>query len=101
MPRSARRQADGTLRVSGTLDSTPQSAFELDVYVWSRCDGRGSGEGEQVVGSLPVSTAASKVVSFTFQPPGRALLASGVVTATATRTSPGDTSELSACAPLS
>jgi hypothetical protein len=48
-----------------------------------------------------VSTTASNVVSFTFQSPGSAPLASGVVTATATRKSTGDTSEFSACVPLS
>ena len=58
---SALRQTDGTLRVSGTLDSTPQSAFDLDSYVSSNCDSRGSGEGEPVVGSLQVSTTASNV----------------------------------------
>ena len=87
--------------MSGTLDSTPQSAFDLDVYVSSSCDSRGSGEGEQVVGSLQVSTTASTIVSFTFQSQSSTPLAGGVVTATATRTSSGDTSEFSACVPLS
>jgi CSLREA domain-containing protein len=42
--------------VAGTLDSTPNAAFTIDVYANAACDPSGRGQGEFYLGSLTTST---------------------------------------------
>ena len=90
---------DGALIVRGTLDSVAGAAFTIDFYAGPSCDPLGYGEGQFFLRSLVVTTDASGVVRFR-----RRIVAdvsSGwVVTATATDAT-GNTSEFSACRPVS
>ena len=90
------------MRVIGTLDSAPQAQYALDFYISSACNTPAdNGEAEQVLGTLQATTGANNIASYTFTSTTVTSLTAGVVTATATRTSNGDTSEFSACVPLS
>ncbi len=88
--------ADGSENVvEGSLDSTPESAFTIELFASSTCDPSGYGEGERLVGSAAAVTDAAG--SATFSIAAASPLADGeFVTATATD-SAGNTSELSAC----
>ena len=98
--------AAGGLTVVATLNSTPLSAFAVDFYASPACDSRGAGEGQRFVGSATVVTSAAgpglpgtavAALSAAPNPP----VVGGVITATATNLSTGDTSEFSACMPVS
>jgi len=73
----------------GTLNSTPNTTFTIDLYTNTECDPSGHGEGETWVTSLSVTTDGDGNASFPIS-------AFGTVTATATSPD-GDTSEFSAC----
>jgi hypothetical protein len=78
--------------LTGTLNSTPNSTFQIDFFANPAADPTGFGQGRDFLGSLSVSTNALGNVSFTFSftPfPGEPVL-----TATATDPS-GNTSEFS------
>jgi hypothetical protein len=81
--------------VTGTLNSTPASAFRLEFFANAFCDATGSGEGQQFIGTADVTTDANGDASFgplTFAAPDNADI-------TATATDPaGNTSEFSQCA---
>ncbi len=84
------------LQVTGTLNSTPNTAFRIEVYSNPTCDGT-NGEGQVFLGSFEVTTNASGDVSFN-ETLTTTVAVGQVVTATATRlASPTDTSEFSAC----
>jgi hypothetical protein len=89
-----------SLRVVGTLNSSPSSRFTIEFFASSGCDPSGYGEGQAFVGSTSVLTNASGNGAFD------ALLSASVpsgwvVTATATLEPTGDTSEFSTCVPIS
>jgi hypothetical protein len=89
----------GGLHVMGTLASTPDSQFTIELFASPACDPTGFGEGQLVLGSTGVATDASGNAVFDVQ------LAANVpagwsVTATATLEPEGSTSEFSACVPV-
>ncbi|MCW5889108.1 MAG: hypothetical protein KIT14_01010 [bacterium] len=85
----------GATTAGGTLSSTPNTTFTIDVYLNPACDPSGHGEATQPFGSVQTTTNAGGVATFVVPlaepvPPGQVL--------TATATAPnGSTSELSAC----
>ncbi len=86
-------------RIQGTLNSTPNTTFEIDFYSNAACDGSGNGEGEKVFNVFndnhPVTTDAGGNASIDITLP-RAVPAARVLTATATDPQ-GNTSEFSPC----
>jgi CSLREA domain-containing protein len=98
-------QTAGGVDVSGTLNSTPNAVFAIDVYANPSCDPSGFGEGQFYVGSLAATADGSGSASFD------GVIAPGsngappndydVYTATATQTVGGsigkETSEFSPC----
>ena len=88
----------GSVRVSGSLDSSPLDTFTVELFASSSCDESGNGEGERFLGGTGVVTDAFGHAAFdvTLVEP----VPSGwVVTATATLEPTGATSEFSACIP--
>ena len=87
--------AGGSVTVSGTLNSTPSTAFRLEFFASEFCDATGFGEGQQFIGTTDVTTDANGDASFgplSFAAPDDAEI-------TATATDPaGNTSEFSQCA---
>jgi hypothetical protein len=79
--------------VTGTLNSTASTTFDVDLYASPSCDGSGFGEGATYLGSTTVSTDAACNGAFTVSLP---VSTSGVVTAIATSPS-GSSSEFSQC----
>ena len=87
--------AGGATNVKGTLSSTPNAQFTIDLYSNRACDPSGRGEGATPFATTNVATDASGNASFDLDVP--AALGDGrVVTATATD-SAGNTSEFSPC----
>ncbi|HXT05130.1 MAG TPA: Ig-like domain repeat protein [Casimicrobiaceae bacterium] len=85
----------GLVTLSGTLNSTANTAFFLAFYSNAACDAKGNGEGQSFIGTVDVTTDGSGNASFgpiAFVVPG----GQPVITAT---TSDGlnNTSEFSAC----
>ena len=84
--------------VAGTLNSTPDSSFRIEIFGNAACDGSGNGEGEQFLKAVTVTTDAEGNASFTEAVESGA--AADKITATATRLvagQPTETSELSNC----
>ena len=81
--------------ITGSLNSTANTAFIIDFYANTTCDPSGSGEGAQYLASTTVTTAGdgNAAINFTL---GSALPAGTIVTATATDPA-GNTSEFSPC----
>ncbi len=87
--------AGGNLTVSGTLNSTANTLFCVEIFASPSCDPLGNGEGETVLGEFDVTTDAAGNASF-----GPVVLAipAGQTIITSTATNPNDqTSEFSAC----
>ncbi len=85
--------AGGLTTVTGTLNSTPDTTFELDFYTLSSMNIYGYGEGRYVLGSKPVTTDDTGNFSFSFNFPTPA---GGAKFVAATATDPsGNTSEFS------
>lgn len=85
------------ITVEGTLNSTPMGKFALEFFSSDACDPSGHGEGENFLGSLPsVLTGGLGDASFSTTLFGRAGLGD-FVTATATSSEDGNSSEFSAC----
>ena len=84
------------LALRGALNSNPDTATDLDFYASATCDPSGHGEGERYLGSASVTTDANGDAAFdvTLNPPA---VPGHVITATATSTELGNTSEFSAC----
>lgn len=91
--------AGSTVRVIGTLDSTPSSSFALDFYASPQCDPSGFGEGRNFLGSATVATNAGGSAAFDVTLVAT-VAPSSFVTATATAAN-GSTSEFSACVEVS
>ena len=85
----------GSIRLVGSLDSTPSTSFDLDFYSNGSCDASGFGEGQTYLGSTTVATDANGDVSFDVTLPNNVAIGE-FVTATATDPS-GNTSEFSQC----
>ena len=85
----------GSVTVSGTLNSTPSTAFRLEFFASEFCDATGYGEGQLFIGTTDVTTDSNGDASFgplVFTAPDNAEI-------TATATDPdGNTSEFSQCA---
>ncbi|HEV7764635.1 MAG TPA: IPTL-CTERM sorting domain-containing protein [Thermoanaerobaculia bacterium] len=84
----------GEVFVNGTLNSTPNSTFDIDVYSNLACDASGFGEGQTYLGTITVMTDGNGDVVINDSVPHSG---GGVITATATNTSTEDTSQFSAC----
>jgi parallel beta-helix repeat protein len=87
---SAKKGAAGTTTVKGTLNSTPGKNFQVQFF----SNPEGGDEGKTLLGSTTVSTDGSGNVSLTFSTT-KAISLGQNITATATNTSTGDTSEFS------
>jgi hypothetical protein len=87
----------GVLSTSGTLDSTPDTTFTVELFSSSACDPSGYGEGQSFLGAVSVTTDAAGRATFHANVPAT----SGAAFLTTTATDPaGNTSEFSACSPL-
>jgi hypothetical protein len=91
----------GSATVSGTLNSTANSRFRVEVFASAACDPSGNGEGQTFIGSFSFLTDGSGNATFgpsIFPVPG----GQSVITATATlldieTSAPIETSEFSPC----
>jgi hypothetical protein len=88
-----------TTKILGTLNSMPDSPFRLELFSNSSCDPSGYGEGAGFLGSAQVTTDASCHASFEVTLP-IGVAPGSFITATATDAA-GNTSEFSACRPVS
>lgn len=84
----------GSLRLTGTLNSTPNRTFRLEFYNSPSADASGYGEGQTFIGFLSVTTDAAGNVSFDQTFAFTAPIGSSV-SATATDATTNDTSEFS------
>ena len=80
--------------IQGSLNSTPNTTFQIDFYTSAAVDPSGNGEGAQFLGTTPVNTDGNGNATFNVSFPV-ALGTGRVVTATATDPN-GNTSEFSA-----
>ena len=96
---SAVATPSGTV-VSGSLGSAPLGAFDLEFFASPACDPSGFGQGKVFLGTAPVLTDINGFAPFVVTLPVAAA-AGWVVTATATESFWGNTSELSACIAVS
>jgi CSLREA domain-containing protein len=80
--------------VSGTLNSTPNRSFIIDLYRNTAADASGYGEGQAYLGAVNVTTDNNGDASFNYSASGN--FTGQYVTATATDAVTGDTSEFSA-----
>jgi hypothetical protein len=84
--------------VTGTLETTPNALFVIEVFASAACDASGYGEGREVVSTLVIATDEAGFAAFG-APLARTVDASSeALTATATDES-GNTSEFGPCAP--
>ncbi|MEO7323644.1 MAG: CSLREA domain-containing protein [Dokdonella sp.] len=86
----------GSATVSGTLDSTPNTSFMIEVFAGIDCNRSGFGEGQTFVGSTMVTTDATGNASFGPELFGGVPAGETAITLTATDPD-GDTSEFSEC----
>lgn len=91
---TARTDDFSTVTVSGTLNSTSSSSFRVEFFASSTTDASGHGEGERYLGFATVTTDGSGNASFS-QTLAASVVAGEVITATATNSATGDTSEFS------
>ncbi|MFK7819546.1 MAG: cadherin domain-containing protein, partial [Planctomycetaceae bacterium] len=82
----------GDLSISGQIDSTPNSTFDIDFYVSSSADATGHGEGERHIGTVNVTTDSGGNASITQTFSGVTMSAGEAVSGTATD-AVGNTSE--------
>jgi CSLREA domain-containing protein len=86
----------GSLFVEATLNSVPNTNFQIEFFANDACDDSGHGEGQEFLANPVIITNDAGDASFDFEiladiTPGR------YVTATATNVTTGDTSEFSNC----
>lgn len=85
---------DGSLvTLSGTLNSTPDSDFTIELFSSTNADRSGFGEGEFFLGSTNVTTNAAGDATFSFQYAG--VVEEGDVFSATTTSAEGNTSEFS------
>ncbi len=83
----------GNLSITGTLDSTPSTAFDFDFFASTTVDASGHGEAERYIGSAPgISTDVNGDLSFNVVLNSVTVLAGEFITATVTDEN-GNTSE--------
>ena len=87
-----------SIAVAGTLQSLPNSSFNVQLFHNDGCDGTGYGEGAFFLGEVTVTTDAGG--NGAFNTAFSSASTTGVVTATATEIATGNTSEFSLCAAL-
>ncbi len=83
----------GATRITGTLDSTPNTAFRLEFFANDACNSSGFGEGEIFLGAADLVSAGGPVAFDVTLP---AIVGGKFIAATATDEN-GNTSEFSAC----
>jgi CSLREA domain-containing protein len=86
----------GSTVIQGTLNSTPNSTFRVEFFSNTGCDPSGNGEGQTLIGSANVTTDASGNANIN-STLAATLSSAQRVTATATNSTTGDTSEFSPC----
>ena len=92
---SSNGAAGGAVNVQGTLNSTPNTTFNLDFFSNASCDASGNGEGRTFLGSASVVTNGAGNITFNVNITASALVGEAI---TATATNPlGNTSEFSNC----
>ena len=81
----------------GVLDSAPNTTYSIELFASAEADSSGHGEGEQIIGSISVTTNANGFAKFTAPTGVSTLVGDGkTVFLTATATDPdGNTSEFS------
>lgn len=92
---NARTDDFSTVSISGTLNSTASTTFRVEFFASSSVDGSGHGEGQRYLGFATVTTDGSGNASFS-QSLSASVVAGEVITATATNSATGNTSEFSA-----
>ncbi|HVS11520.1 MAG TPA: hypothetical protein VMS76_16750 [Planctomycetota bacterium] len=90
----------GGIHIAGTLNSSPNANFTIEVFASPGCDPSGFGEGQVFLGATGVTTDAAGDADIDVQLASTAP-AGWLVTATATAEPQGSTSEFSACVALS
>lgn len=90
------RSEGGSVRIAGTLGSSPLGEFTIEFFASPMCDGSGHGEGQEFLGSTSVSTDGNGDAAFDVLL-GGSVQPGWVVTATATLEPIGATSEFSSC----
>ncbi len=89
---------DGAVDVGFTLNSAPSTLFRVEFFASSECDASGHGSGQFFLGAANVTTSAGCEAAASVHLP---VCLDGELVVTGTATSPeGDTSEFSACIPL-
>jgi hypothetical protein len=86
----------GSTKITGTLDSTPNRDFRLELFSSNNCDPSGNGEGRQFLGSATLHTDGDGEIDFAVQSPLTAQVGD-FITATVTDTVALVTSEFSNC----
>jgi CSLREA domain-containing protein len=85
--------------IAGTLLSDPSQTYRIELFSSSACDSSGSGEGQTflaAIDNVATNGAGSAGIAATVSPTA----VGQVITATATNTGTGDTSEFSLCQPI-
>jgi len=88
-----------SLFVQGSLNSRPNSDFDIEFFTGGDCNASGHGEGDELLDGMTVTTDGSGDVSFAFTF-AEFSLPGDVITATTTNPD-GNTSEFSACVAVS
>ncbi|MGH9907829.1 MAG: Calx-beta domain-containing protein, partial [Pyrinomonadaceae bacterium] len=91
--------AGGATLINGTLNSTPNTTFHIEVFSNPSCDPSGHGEGHKLIGAQDVTTNSGGNASLVAAAPS-SVLSGNFFTATATDPT-GNTSEFSQCVQLS
>ncbi|HVF66196.1 MAG TPA: FG-GAP-like repeat-containing protein [Pyrinomonadaceae bacterium] len=91
------RLTGGHALLAGTLDSTANATFRVEFFNGGACDASGSGEGGLLINSTSVTTDAAGGASFNVDFFPTDVSVGDSITATATNTTTGDTSEFSQC----
>ena len=87
------KRTSGKLVIKGTLNSKKNTKFRIELFASPTADPSGFGEGKLFLGFVTVTTNSSGNASFTATE--TSVAAGQVITATATNSSTGDTSEFS------
>ncbi|MDQ3930272.1 MAG: S-layer homology domain-containing protein [Chloroflexota bacterium] len=90
--------ASNATEIRGSLNSTPNTTFTIELFSNTVCNALGHGEGRTFVGTTSAATLANGNANFTFSP-DQALPGGSFITATATDPN-GNSSEFSACLQL-
>lgn len=93
-------EVDGNgTRLTGSLSSLASTTYEIRFYVNPSCDASGFGEGRQLFATLTTASNGDGILAFDFIA-GIPLTAGHTVTAMARNAATNDTSEFSACIPV-